>query len=43
MNEIILLLLSIVNISIISFMVYKKKYGVAWLLAFLQILILLIK
>ncbi len=43
MNEIILLLLSIANISIISFMIYKKKYGAAWALAFLQILILLIK
>lgn len=43
MNEIIFLLLSVVNVALISFMIYYKKYGIAWVLAFLQTLILLIK
>ena len=41
MKEIILLLLSVANISIISFMMYYKKYEIAWTLAILQTLILL--
>ncbi len=40
--ENIKLLLSMINIIIISFLIYKGKYTFAWVLAILQALLLLI-
>jgi len=41
-SENIKLLLSMINIIIISILIYKGKYAVAWVLAILQALLLLI-
>ena len=38
--EIILMILSMINIIIISILVYKKKYAIAWVLAFIQALLI---
>ena len=40
-NENTLLLLSIANIVVISMMIYKKKYTIAWVLSFIQAMLLL--
>ena len=36
--SIVLLIASMINIVLISILVYKKKYSIAWALAFLQAL-----
>ncbi len=38
--EIAILLLSIVNIIAISISIYKKKYSLAWTLAFIQAIVI---